>query len=110
MSFLDTSLQVSAGTVGGYLVDARGVNVEGLRWVMVVGTNAASWNSMVNHGLPLTVGLVALVVLSAVLLTVLLSRLFTAPLHRLVREVELLCALDVVQLQPLPRSVYKEID
>eukprot|EP00906_Rhabdomonas_costata_P012015 RCo017126 len=108
--FQDQSEQVSAGTVGGYLVDVRRVNVQGLQWVMVVGTDARSWTAMVNHGLPLTLGLVALVTLGTALLTTLLVRLFATPLIRLTREVELLCTLDVVQMQPFPRSVYKEID
>eukprot|EP00906_Rhabdomonas_costata_P012096 RCo017279 len=109
-AFGDQNQHVSAGTFGGYMVDVRRVNLEGLQWAMVVGTDADSWTSMVNKGLPLTLGLVGLVVLGTALLATLLVRLFTAPLIRLVREVELLCALDVVQVRPFSRSVYKEID
>eukprot|EP00906_Rhabdomonas_costata_P032394 RCo045642 len=96
--------------VAGYYANVRRLNVQGLSWALVVGTDSGLWHQKVNAGLPVTVAFAVAFIIGSSLMVVVLMRLLTRPLSRLVVEVEKLREMDVDLVRPFPRSMLSEVD
>eukprot|EP00906_Rhabdomonas_costata_P024677 RCo035426 len=97
-------------SVGGYYVTVRQVNLQGLRWALVVGTEINRWMEKVNSMVSLTIGLVGACIAGTCLVMFVSVHLVTRPLRRLVCEVQLLCRMDFAHVKSFPRSMLSEVD
>eukprot|EP00906_Rhabdomonas_costata_P037317 RCo052509 len=88
---------------GDYYAHVGAIGMQGLDWVLVVGTKRSVWMAYINSGVPLTVGLVAACIVGLCLVVLLLVRLSTSPLLRIITQLSLLQELDLEQVKPFRR-------